>query len=272
MYASNTDLQAARTALVDILYQRSFLLSVPLAAARERRHASDQRKAERIRQLGWISPEDALYIGGARRDLESALNSGVVACRFYHVSRDHGGRDHGGRWWVWKEAEPREAIRIGTDGRSRVDNEQWALRVHQDDWHAYIEKPAAPAPPGDVPPIVTDTATNPVEPSPPSAELPSQRAAGTPALAAPSTSKRKRAKVAAQFGTYANHVAEHLKRTGEYPSETDDKTWAENNGYVQRHVTTVLRPQYRDGLAEPEQHKFQDVNKGKRRSNKDPGP
>jgi len=144
--ARNTDPWAARTALVDILYQRSFLLSVPLAAARERRHASNQRNAERIRQLGWISPEDALYIGGTRRDLESALNSGAVDCRSYHV----------GRWWLWKEAEPREAIRIGSDGRSRVDNEQWALRVREEDWREYLGKSAASVSNPDDVPSATD--------------------------------------------------------------------------------------------------------------------
>jgi hypothetical protein len=78
---------------VDILDQRSFLLSVPLAAVQERNHASNQRKAERIRQLGWVSPEDALYIGGTRHDLEVAPHSGRVRCRLQHA----------GRWWQSKD-------------------------------------------------------------------------------------------------------------------------------------------------------------------------
>ena len=143
MSTINTDLQAARTALVDIFYQRSFLLSVPLARARERRHASDQRKAEHARRLGWISPEDALYIAGTDNphDLNTALKTGRVRCRFWHRTR----------WWVWKEAEPREAIRLGSDGQSLVDDEHWGLRVHREDWCEYFGKPAAPASPADVP-------------------------------------------------------------------------------------------------------------------------
>jgi hypothetical protein len=90
------DLQAARTALVDILYQRSFNLSIPLAPVRERRHASDQRKAEHTERLGWISPEDALHVAGEGNphELEIALKAGRVRCRFQHKTR----------WWVWKGA------------------------------------------------------------------------------------------------------------------------------------------------------------------------
>lgn len=48
MHTGNTDhLKAVRTALIDILHQRSFLLSIPLTPARERRIARADPRAVR---------------------------------------------------------------------------------------------------------------------------------------------------------------------------------------------------------------------------------
>jgi hypothetical protein len=227
----------------------------PVADAR--RIAEKRREARIAKDTHWLTVEQALKIESTTDPtrLRMELKLGLP-CRYRR-------RD---RWWVWK---PQEEVAPLLAGRNPLDLQDglWELVIHEAFWRERLGRSAAPAPPGDAPPPATETA---VEPSPPSAELPSQRAVGTPALAAPSTSKRKRANVRAQPGTYSAHVAEHLERTGEYPSETDDKIWAGNNGYIQKHITKVLRRQYRGGLAEPEQLKFQD--KGKHRSNKDPCP
>src|SRR5258708_26460660 len=181
------------------------ILRTRLRERREIRGARDRRQVHHAEEEKWIAPE--LASKGHPYDLETALKTGQVRCRLWHRSR----------WWVWKEATPREAIRIGSDGRSLVDSGHWELRVNKDDWHTYLGQAAAPTPSADINSIATDTATDPVEPSPPSMEQPSQRALRTAALPAPSTSQTKRAKLPAQPATYANHVAEHLDRTGEYP-------------------------------------------------------
>ena len=112
-----------------------------LRLRRERHGAMARREAERQKQAPWVDPEE-LAREGNPHDLETVLRSGRVRARFYHS----------GRWWQWREAAPREAIRIGSDGRSLVDNEQWVLRIHQGDWSEYMGGPsleaAAPVPAG----------------------------------------------------------------------------------------------------------------------------
>jgi hypothetical protein len=217
-----------------------------------RRIAQERRKARIAKDTHWLTVEQALKIEASidptRLRMELKLG---LPCRYRR-------RD---RWLVWK---PQEEVAPLLAGRNPLDLQDglWELVIHEKYWRARLDKPAAAASSADVPPA----AKSPTEVSTSDMEM-----AATPP-AAPSISKRKRAKVAAQPGTYANHVAEHLERTREYPSETDDKTWAETHGYVQKHITRVLRPQYREGLDEPERDKFQDKNKGKHRPNKDRCP
>src|SRR5262249_47544723 len=133
-----------------------------------------------------------------------------------------------------------------------ADSEQWTLRVNKQDWDEHLgqQRPAEP-------PSHPETVATP---------------APLPAPVAPEPATRQRATKRATPELYAGHVIEHLERTGEYPSETDDKTWAGENGYVQTHVTRILRRKYRNGLDKPERDRFEDAAKGKHRPNKNPGP
>jgi hypothetical protein len=196
--------------------------------------AEERRQVQRAEEAPWVDPVELIGEGNPH-ELEIVARSGRVRARFYHS----------GRWWQWKEVTPREAIRIGSDGRSLVDSEHWVLRVNADDWHEYIDqqRPAEPSPQ----PVAAATPA----PSPASTEP------------APPPAAKKRATVRAQPSTYANHVTEHLERAGEYPSETDDKKWAGENGYIQTHVTKVLRRKYRNGLEKSERDRFEDAAKGK---------
>jgi hypothetical protein len=113
--------------------------------AQERRIARERREAEHQKQAPWVDPREIAGEGNPH-ELETAVRSGRVRIRFVHTSR----------WWQRKEAIAREAIRIGSDGRSLMDSGHWELRVNKDDWRAYLEKPAAPASSADVPPPATE--------------------------------------------------------------------------------------------------------------------
>jgi len=132
--------------------------------AKERRHHA--------KDAHWISVEQALKIEGTTDPtrLRMEIKRGLP-CRFRHR----------GRWWQFK---PVEEIAPLLTGRNPLDlqDDRWELVVHEKYLRERLGKLAAPAPPGDMPPIVTDTATNLVEPS---AEQPSKRAVETPAPAAP---------------------------------------------------------------------------------------
>jgi hypothetical protein len=121
------------------------ILHTRLRERRERRGAMARREAEHQKQAPWVDPREIAGEGNPH-ELETAVRSGRVRIRFVHTSR----------WWQRKEATPREAIRLGSDGRSLVNSGHWELRINEDDWRAYLEKTAATAPPGDVPPIVIE--------------------------------------------------------------------------------------------------------------------
>src|SRR2546426_21671 len=93
------------------------------------RIAQKRRQAYRAEEAAWVDPRE-LAGKGNPYELEAALKSGQVRCRFVHV----------GRGWVWKEAMPREAIRIGSDGRSLVDDEASPFRADTDrlPWHSFF--------------------------------------------------------------------------------------------------------------------------------------
>jgi hypothetical protein len=99
-----------------------------LRVRREVRIARERREAEHQKHAVWVDPEE---LAGHPHDLETALTSGQVRCRFQHV----------GRWWQWRDvpdgmwkAARNGARLIGSDGRSLVDSEQWVLRINQKDW------------------------------------------------------------------------------------------------------------------------------------------
>jgi hypothetical protein len=246
-------LQAARQRIVYALVARWDAQWRAIAA----QHAGAQRHRHRINGLGWISIADALYIADTDdcRPLLAEIKNGLP-CRFVHR-----------RWWQHKPvtqavrdiADIQENRLVDRRGVS-LEDDQWVFRVSEWDWRERLGKPSPDPEAGALVPAESD--------APHQAEQ-SDISDDIKTLAAVNKTK-KRAKVRAQLRTYSDHVAEHLIRTREYPSEADDKTWAENNGYVQKHVTTVLRPQYREGLNEAQQAEFQDVNKGKHRP-KDPG-
>jgi len=116
-----------------------------LRLRRERRIAKQRREAEHQKQAPWVNPRE--IAGEANpHDLETVLRSGRVRARFYAA----------GRWWQWKEATPREAIRIGLDGGSLVDSEHWVLRINEQDWCEYLSKPDASSSSAEVPPPVIE--------------------------------------------------------------------------------------------------------------------
>jgi hypothetical protein len=226
--------------------------------------AKERRQAHRVNEAAWIAAGDILKDAGNPNDLIKALQSGVVDCLFIDPSR----------WWlkpwtvpqhIWESAQ----FKNGKLWRNGIclEGPHQKLVINERQWCEHLGRPgleaAAPVPAeGDA-----------LQSQPPHQveqfDISTKRDVETPA---PGDKTKKRATVRAQLGTYTNHVAEHLERTDEYPSEEDDRIWAQNNSYVQKHVTTVLRPQYREGLAKPEQDRFQDTAKGKHRPIKDPGP
>jgi hypothetical protein len=99
------------------------------------RTAAEAREAHHEKNARWVAPEQ--IVGSSNpHALEAALRSGLVRVRFAHSSR----------WWIWKEASPREAIRLGATGASLVDSEHWLLRVSRADWLEFAKPAAAPAP------------------------------------------------------------------------------------------------------------------------------
>lgn len=123
--------QAETEAIERILRKR-------LRERRERVGAKARRQAESEKLAPWVDPKE-LAGNGNPYDLETALKSGRVRWRFQHRAR----------WWVWKDPSQElwKAIKagmqlIGTDGASRVDNEQWVLRINEADWREYLSAPA----------------------------------------------------------------------------------------------------------------------------------
>jgi hypothetical protein len=122
------------------------ILHTRLRERRERRGAMARREAEHQKQAPWADPKQIVGEGNPH-ELETAVRSGRVRIRFVHTSR----------WWQWKEATPREAIRFGSDGKSLVDGGGWELRVNKEDWRAHFCKPDASLPSADVLPPPTET-------------------------------------------------------------------------------------------------------------------
>jgi hypothetical protein len=220
--------------------------------AQERRIAREQRQAEHEKRAGWIAAEDVLEGRGNPNDLFAALASGKVQCLFAHPAR----------WWlkpwtvpqhIWESAQ----FKNGKLWRNGVclEGPHQKLIVDERQWGERLGRSAAPAPPGDMPPIVTDTATNLVEPS---AEQPSKRAVETPAPAKKRSTKRATPEL------YAEHQRAHLASTREYASQSDDEAWAQAKGCSVRHVRDVLRQQFYEGLLPSEQVRFR--SRGKRRN------
>jgi hypothetical protein len=220
--------------------------------AQERRIAREGREAEHGKQASWVAPEE-LAGEGNPHELELLARSGRVRARFYHSGR------HGGRWWVWKEAMPREAIRIGSDGRSLVDNEQWALRVNEADWREYRDQQRT-AEPSSQPETASANEADPPASMPP-AEMPTLSSAPGSQTEQPLPPPKTRTKKRTTIEEYTAFQNDYLKKYGAYASKGTEKIWAEAKGRSARHVRDELRPQYREGLPPPEQVRFQSHSK-----------
>jgi hypothetical protein len=222
--------------------------------AQGRRIAKERRQAEREKRAGWIAAEDILKDAGNPNALMRALKSGAVDSLFIDPAR----------WWlkpwtvpqhIWESAQ----FKNGKLWRNGIclEGPHQKFVINKQQWGEFA-KPHTSAQSADVPPPATDTATNPVELSPPSAEHPSQSAVGTPAPV------KKRATKRAKPKAYAEHQHAHLaSSTGEYASREDDEAWAKANGYSGRHVRNVLRANFFNGLPQTERAKFRKSGKQK---------
>jgi hypothetical protein len=218
-----------------------------------RRIAEKRRKARIAKDTHWLTVEQALKIEATTDPtrLRMELKLGLP-CRYRR-------RD---RWLVWK---PQEEVAPLLAGRNPLDLQdgQWELVVHERYWRERLGKIAAPAPMAEVPLVVTDTATDPVElsPSMPPVETPALSSAPGPQAEQPLPPPKARATKRTTIEEYTAFQNDYLKKYSVYASKKTEKGWAKGKGCSAQHVRTKLRPQYRDGLPPAEQAKFQSHSK-----------
>jgi len=107
-------------------------------AARWRKITAEHQETYRYKKLEWVTVEEALCLVDYPSTLEAELKSGRIRCRLQNITR----------WWLWNELskEMRKEQLISPNGASLIDNEQWVLRINEQDcWQWLAKKEAATA-------------------------------------------------------------------------------------------------------------------------------